>query len=191
MKIIYGGSFNPPTIAHKKAYYFLDEKMHFDEFEYLPVSDKYSKNGLIKDIHRINMLNLMIKDMPKANVSLKECESDKYLGTYHILKDEPDDTYFLIGSDNLKDIDKWINHDILIKERKFIVLSRNGNDDLSFINNNELLKKYKSNFIIFDDFNVPVSSSLFRNNKDYSILPDEIEEYIKKYNLYEEKLYVQ
>jgi len=186
MKIIYGGSFNPPTIAHKEAYFFLDKKLNFDEFLYMPVSKKYSKSGLIDNEYRIEMLNLMIEDMKKAAVSTYECDNVEYKGTYNLLKDEPEDTYFLIGSDNLRDLYKWINSKLLISTRKFIVISRDGSDDLTYIKSNDYLKDYIDNFIVFNDFNIKASSSNFRLNKDYSLLPKEVAKYIKNNNLYVE-----
>lgn len=184
MKIIYGGSFNPPTVAHKSIYNFLDSKLDFNEFIYLPVSKKYGKEYLESNEDRYNMLSLITKDLPKAKVSSAEFKDDAYLGTYHYLKGQGDDTYFLMGSDNLLTIKSWINYKLLIKECKFIVIERDKEDMESFINNDKELSKYRDNFILFDDFDCDASSSKYRNEKDESIIPTEVLDYIKEHKLY-------
>ncbi len=184
MRIIYGGSFNPPTIAHKRMYYFLDDKLSFDEFIYLPVSTKYSKANLESNEDRFNMLNLLIKDMPKAQVSRDEFNDLTYLGTYNYLKTQSKDTLFVMGSDNLKTISSWINCDKLLSEFKFIVIERDSDNSEDLIEKDVLLKKNKENFIIFNDFDMSVSSSDYRCNKNESIIPNEVLEYIKTNHLY-------
>ena len=184
MRIIYGGSFNPPTIAHKRMYYFLDNKLSFDEFIYLPVSTKYSKANLESNEDRYNMLRLLIKDMPKAQVSDSEFNDHTYLGTYSFLKTQPKDTIFVMGSDNLKTIRTWINYEKLLSEFKFIIIERDSDNLDELIENDLLLKKNKENFIIFNDFDMTVSSSDYRLNKNESIIPNEVLDYIKKHHLY-------
>ena len=184
MRIIYGGSFNPPTIAHKRMYYYLDDKLSFDEFIYLPVSTKYSKANLASNEHRFNMLKILTKDMEKAIVSPDEFNDPNYLGTYHYLKTQKEDTLFVMGSDNLKTIRTWINYEKLLEEFKFIIIERDEDNLIELIDSDELLKKNKDNFIIFNDFDMKVSSSAYRNDKDESVLTEEVLDYIKKNHLY-------
>ena len=51
-------------------------------------------------------------------------------------------------------------------------------------NNDKELSKYRDNFILFDDFDCDASSSKYRNEKDESIIPMEVLDYIKEHKLY-------
>ena len=92
------------------------------------------------------------------------------------------DVYFVMGADNFDYLDNWIMADKLIKEFKFIILTREGYDVYKLINEKYLA--YKENFIIID-IDYPISSTYFRNTKDNEILLDEVYEYITENELYE------
>lgn len=184
MKIIFGGAFNPPTIAHKEIYKYVMERIKADSFIYLPVSTLYTKNGLESNEHRYNMLKLLVKGT-NALVSRDEIDDLNYKGTHAYLKSLNEESMFLMGSDNLRTLDTWINYPTLIKECKFIVISRGNLDDESYIKNDEVLSKYKDNFILLKGFDMDISSSKFRKTKDKNLLTKEVYEYIKENKLYE------
>lgn len=185
MNIIFGGSFNPPTLAHKEIYLYIKSKLAFDNFIYLPVSNKYSKHDLIDNIDRYNMLKIMMEEYSDVLISKDEFDDKEYMGTYHYLKKQKEDSIFLIGSDNLRDLENWINFNKLVSEFKFIVISRNEMNDKDYIESHMILSKYKDNFIVFDNFNMEVSSSLFRKTKNNKYLDNKVYEYIKNNHLYE------
>jgi len=103
------------------------------------------------------LLNKLIKEYPKINFG------------------------FIIGQDNADTIHKWINYKELIEKTSFCVFSRNDKKCLQ----NWYMKKPHS--FIRKDLNI--SSTMVRNkiekNKSISglVLP-QIEEYIKKNDLY-------
>jgi len=192
MVVVFGGAFNPPTVAHREIYYLIDKKIGFNHFIFLPVSNKYNKSTLIGDKYRIEMLEILIKELPKAKLSLLEIDDNNFLGTYESLKrlkeDYPEDEIaFIIGSDNLVKIRKWINSEALVTEFKFIVINRNRQDAAKIIDSNSLLKANYSNFKILSGFNQYVSSTAFRDSLDPSYVPDEIYQYIMKNDLYRGK----
>lgn len=184
MKIIFGGAFNPPTIAHKEIYNYIKSNIKFDSFVYLPVSNKYHKDNLLKNEDRYNMLKIMMKDYNDVTISKDEFKDKKYLGTYHYLKSQKEECFFLIGSDNLRDLKTWINYEKLVSECHFIVISRDNMDDESYIKSDPLLYKNKDNFVLLKGFNMDVSSSEFRRTKDKSLVTKEVYEYIIKHKLY-------
>ena len=164
MVVVFGGAFNPPTIAHKEIYYLIDKLVGFDHFIYLPVSNKYNKSTLISDAYRIDMLKILIEDLPKASLSLLEIDDPNYLGTYESLKRlkeffPEEDIAFIVGSDNLLNLKKWINADALIAEFKFVVINRNRLDAQKIIEKEPLLNKYKENlynFPLATKYNKPI-----------------------------------
>ena len=158
MKVIFGGAFNPVTNAHIKVCQYIQQKMDVEEFIFLPVSSAYTKSDLASNYHRLNMLKLATKNCDKALVSSLEIEDNDFLGTYKSLirfyDKYEDDIAFVIGADNLELMDKWINIEGILSEFKIIVLGRDNIDINQMIDENDVLNKYKDNFIIFKDFNV-------------------------------------
>jgi len=183
INVIFGGSFNPPTIAHFEISKQIIDTFNVSDFVFMPTGNNYSKPELIDSKHRYNMLNILCSKLTNARVSDYEMNQTKYKGTYYMLKDFPG-YYFVLGADNVKDIVNWINFPNVVKENKFIVLNRE-NIDLSEILSNEKLIDYKDNFIIFTDFiTSDVSSSKYRCSLDSKYVLPEVHGYVLKNNLY-------
>lgn len=189
MIVVFGGAFNPPTLAHKEIYQLITKNLDVEEFIFLPVSKKYSKSSLIADKHRINMLKILIEDLEKATISKVETEENQFIGTYKSLKKiqneyKNKEVAFVLGADNLMHLHKWINAENLMKDFKFIVVNRNNQNVHKFIEQNDLLNKYKENFIVLEEFDSFISSSLFRETLDPGYVDEDIYHYIMKNDLY-------
>jgi nicotinate-nucleotide adenylyltransferase len=188
MKIVFGGAFNPVTNAHIKVYEYLVNKLDADEFIFLPVSSAYTKSELASNYHRVNMLNLAIKPFNDISISKLEIDDINYLGTYQSLIrlcDSNDcDITFVIGADNLFNMHNWINIEGILCEFKMIVLGRNGIDINLAIESNPILRKHKESFIVFEDFNINVSSTSFRETFDKTQVNKEVYQYIIENDLY-------
>ena len=86
-----------------------------------------------------------------------------------------------MGADNFDYIEKWIKFPEIVIENKFIVIPRDNYDIEKKFKENEILNKYRDNFIILEEFDkVYISSSEYRNTKNKSLLLDEINEYIEE-----------
>ena len=184
MIIIYGGAFNPPTKAHYLIAQELINRFNPDTFYFLPVGEKYNKDGMASYLDRFNMINIVASKLSNCLVSTKENET-KFRGTYYVLKEFStidNDLYFVMGADNFDYLDDWIMADKLIKEFKFIILTREGFDVDKLIK--EKYYEHKDNFVIIN-IDLPISSTNFRDTKNNEILLDEVYEYIKINNLYE------
>lgn len=183
MNIVFGGAFNPPTIAHEQAIKTVLSKLNVQRFILVPVGSKYHLKTVKEDEHRFNMLKVVSKTL-NVEVSRAELDSDNYQGTYKLLKhlDLPN-CKFLIGSDNLLDIPKWKNPEKLLNEFGLVVLAR-GNDVQEIINNDELLLKYRDNITVINDFKYDVSSTMFRKTHDFNLVSKKIKQYIIDNDLY-------
>ncbi len=180
MLLVYGGSFNPPTIAHYEIAKLLIEKYN-SKILFVPVGNSYNKDDLVSFEHRYNMLKLMISNLNADVLSLED--NSNYLGTYELLsklKTQDEELYFILGSDNLDYIEKWINAYKLISEFKFIVLTRNNYDCKSKI----AKLSHPNNFSIFE-VNYEMSSSDFRKYYQKELITTVVLEYIEENNLYE------
>jgi len=188
MKIVFGGAFNPVTKAHILVCEYILTKVDADEFIFLPVSNAYTKSELASNHHRVNMLNIAIKELEKVRISKLEIDDTDYLGTYQSLirlSDNNDcEISFVIGADNLYNMHKWINIEGILSEFKIIVLGRNKIDIETAIDSNLILKKHRNSFIVLNDFKVNISSTGFRSTFDKTQVDEEVYEYIIENGLY-------
>ena len=137
INVIFGGSFNPPTVAHYQISKQIIETFEVVDFVFMPTGNNYNKPELIDSSHRFEMLKLVCNNLKNARVSDFEMNQNNYKGTYYMLQNFPN-YYFVLGADNLKDIVNWINFPKVVMENKFIVLNRDKFDLSEILNSNEL-----------------------------------------------------
>lgn len=182
MKVVFGGSFNPPTIAHSYIIHYLSS--HFDEVIIMPTANNYQKLDLIDFTHRKKMLELITSDY--QNVFVSDLENERgFQGTYKMLR-ELEHPYFACGEDCLEQFVNWMNPNCLLSENKFLIFTRNSSLDKmkKFIEDNSFLNRYKSHFE-FAQIDFPsVSSSIFRKTFDETIIDKKVKKYIEENNLY-------
>lgn len=187
MIIIYGGTFNPPTIAHDQIIKLINKKMNPDKIIIVPSSDGYYKDGLINFNNRVDMLKIMCSNyLFNYEISLVEAGTT-FNGTISLLnyfqEKYEKDIYFVVGSDHLSIFNTWIDYEKLLTNYKFIIINRIGHPiDLTY------LEKYNTTYEIID-FNVDISSSQIREDLENHIkyLPEGVYQYIKKHQLYNQK----
>lgn len=166
---VFGGSFNPPTIAHiSLAKQVLAKMDNLEKVILVPVSTRYNKNGLASDEIRFNMLEQICEKEPKLDVSRLELDSDKQLYTIETLRkikqQNPNkQIYFVLGTDNLKELETWHKVYELLSSFKFIVLKRDEDSVSDIIDKSTILKKYESSFFELNGIDtVDLSSSYVR-----------------------------
>lgn len=189
MIVVFGGAFNPPTLAHQAIYHHVKKHVDCDKFIYLPVSSLYAKQSLASNHHRYQMLKLMTEDFPEIEVSSMEFDDPVYLGTYKSLlrfKEcyPENEIVFLIGVDNLPELQKWINADSLLKDFRFIVVNRNQRELEKEIAADPFLSRHKDSFIVLPEFNADISSTKFRETLNLDLVAKDVGEYITTHQLY-------
>ena len=108
--------------------------------------------------------------------------------TYQILdlykKEYPkDEIYFIMGEDNLKDLPNWKKYDYLIKNYKFMLISR---DNLN-MKDEKYVERVKLNQ---NDISSTMIRDLIKDHKDVDkYLEKDVIKYISNYNLYDYKTY--
>lgn len=189
---IFGGSFNPPTIAHiDLAKQILDNIENIEKIIFVPVSTKYNKQGLASDNDRFNMLEEVCKKLNNIEVSSIELDSPRQLFTIETLdilqeQNKEKQICFIIGTDNLKKLETWHKADELLEKYKVIVLKRDNDDVGKIIKESIFLTKYKEAIINLENINpINLSSSYIRERLEKSegissLVPREILEEVKK-----------
>lgn len=195
--LIFGGCFNPPLNSHfSLAEQIINEYSNIEKIVFVPVNSKYQKIDLISNEHRYQMLKLVCDKNDKFDVSRVEIDSTRPLYTIETLRTFQK-TYsekkigFIIGSDNLKELDTWKKADELTKDFKIYVLERDKDNIEEIIQSNEFLNKNKQAFIkTKNNITSNLSSTFVREKlKDSKsiryLAPDEVVSYILENKLYQ------
>jgi len=190
MIIVFGGAFNPPTKAHQEIIKHLLTLPRVKRVIVVPVGDHYEKSELESAEHRIEMLKLMLEDLPKVSISTLEVDGKKALKTIEtmtlIQKYYPHQkSAFVMGTDNLTQLKTWHKYEQLIKEFNIIVYNRTELDVQGYIE--EEFGPLASQFTLLEGVPVmPVSSTAFRENPaNIELLPENVVTYIKENRLYD------
>lgn len=167
---VFGGSFNPPANSHiNLAKQILENYNNIEKVIFVPVNVKYNKEGLASNEDRFFMLQKICENNESLEVSDIELTSQRQLYTIETLKLIQEkykeyEIYFVLGTDNLKELETWHNADELLKNFKMLVLER-GNDSMEeIIETNNFLRRYKTSFIKFQNIEkINLSSTEIRD----------------------------
>lgn len=196
--VIYGGSFNPPLNSHFSiAQQVLNEYEKVDKIIFIPVNKKYSKKGLIENEHRFNMLKLVADKNDSFFVSDVDMYGEKALYTIETLRKTQEqfkdkEIWFLIGSDNLKELHTWKCAEELVSRYKILVMERDDENMEDIIENNPLLREHQENFRRLNpemrsNYNSTYVRKQIKAGKSVRyLMPEEVYEYIEQNKLYRE-----
>lgn len=188
---LFGGSFDPITTSHMEV--CNRALKYLDEIWILPANISLYNKKLTLPHHRLNMCQITLNDYHRSHTEtrdqIKICDYEikneiTNNPTYEIInlliKEynlNIDYLYFIIGTDNLINLKKFQYYNELISKIKFIVIPREG----YHIDPNLYLDV---NYILIDCKPVTGSSTQVRNDKNISLINEQVKLYIEKYNLY-------
>ena len=193
MKIgVYGGSFNPCHLMHKKLVLELLNNNYFDRIVIIPTGNFYKKSNLLKGEERIKMLEIMFKDNPRVIISDYEFKNN-LICTYRSLDYlqnmyKGDELYFILGGDNIKQFHTWKRYEYILDTYNLLVINRVGLDIKEEL---DKYSKYKGNLLCvnlnLDDTSSSNIRELFLENKDdeaLKYLDKDVYDYIIKNGFY-------
>lgn len=133
---LWGGSFNPPTIAHKALADFAAATLQLDDLWWVVCPQNVDKDPktLAPFNHRVAMVEQVLRDRPHMRASRME-EGQKSTETIHTVRAaramHPDDhLFFLMGTDNWKTFHMWgADYADILKYVSIVVFRRPGYDD--------------------------------------------------------------
>ncbi|MBM31353.1 MAG: nicotinate (nicotinamide) nucleotide adenylyltransferase [Chloroflexi bacterium] len=185
---ILGGTFDPIHLGHfvlaQKAY----EELNLDKVVLVPANYPWLKKPLrlTDSFHRINMINLLIKNyswLELSNIDILRGGNTYTKDTLEELKNIfplPTKMYLILGSDNFHDFHKWKNYERIL-ELANIVIAKRPNFE---INSNDF-----QNIKVLNSSMLDISSTIVREKikKGFSmnkLIPLEVINYINNNKLY-------
>jgi len=131
---LFGGAFDPPHLAHRAVVEAVHDELGIDRVIVLPSGNhpfKGEKHFAPADA-RLAMCRLAFVDLPWVEVSDHEARSTEVgysIDTVRAFREvwgDAADLFFLIGSDNLRDLPRWRNWRELLGLAKFVIVPRPG-----------------------------------------------------------------
>lgn len=193
-RVIFGGSFDPPTLAHYDMGVKLSER--FDETVVVPafISPFKASGAELDGNERLELLEKLFDGNGKITVSDTELAAGGTSYSYMTAEkfyNPADELYIAIGSDGLASLNKWARTDILAEIATFYVVERPyfkvKQADLD--NAGKILKVEVAPFIGKEG-----SSSLLRVavafGKAGEVVPPLVADYIKTRGLYRDYDYI-
>lgn len=130
---IFSGSFNPIHIGHLALANYLCEYEGLDELWFMvtPRNPLKVHTGLWDEELRLKLVQLATEDYPHFRASDFEFHLPRPSYSVHTLeklrKAYPErEFYFIIGSDNWLNFDRWYKSDCIIRENRILIYPRPG-----------------------------------------------------------------
>ena len=207
---LFGGAFDPVHKAHIEIAENVHKFLNLNKIIFIPTGISPFNKNLTDYNHRIAMLNLVClnKNFEVSDIeiikSITSNEKSYTVDTLKYLFENNNDTYFFIlGSDTLSHLSDWYKWKDIIKYSHLIFVERKGSllkDCLSeeiknFVNNHKvsdiknlkqkrsgLTYQFKMNFM--DISSTEVVNENINNSDITKLVPEAVNKYIKKHQLY-------
>jgi len=130
---VFGGSFDPPHVAHLLTASYVLATGGFDRLVVVPVYEHAFDKKLAPFEHRVAMCRLCFSGLREVSVSDLEAGLPRPSYTERtlerILADHPDwKLRFVMGSDALADTSKWHDYDRVVRLAPPFVVARRGHE---------------------------------------------------------------
>ncbi len=194
---IFGGTFNPVHLGHKKLLESVMKAVDFEKVIILP--DRIPPHKQAVDLasgrDRLNMCRLSFGDIPKVEISDWELnnhgKSYSVVALRHFHQKYPDDKlFFVMGSDMLLSFHEWYCYEEILSLASIICISRKSDDTEKRLSDYAVkLTEKAGEVIILNAEPFEISSSEIRqrlkNGEDCSCYLDKnVVQYISENNLY-------
>ena len=193
---LYQGSFNPIHNAHLQVAEYVHKTFNFEKIVFIPAfrpPHKAQKDFSMKyAIHRLEMVQLAVEDIPYFDVSAIEYTRnmpsytyDTVVQIYDIVKPK-EKIKFIIGTDAFIQIESWHNTEELKKLLDFILFVRENNfDETPFERLREKGYNYNLMKMPFIDISASEIRQKCREGKTIDdLVPEKVARYIKENGLY-------
>lgn len=180
---VFGGAFDPPHLGHLTIARQLLQQKLTDEVWFLPARRHAFAKALSPDFDRLAMLQLLLE--PAMRIETYELDHDEVSYTYRTLKalqkQHPEHRFsFIIGSDNIKNFDKWDHFEELKEEFQFYVYPRSGYSMNDLFRNMHPIKDVPE----IDVSSTEIKEALQQEKNVSELLPPKVWHYLQENELY-------
>lgn len=161
--LVYGGTFNPPTLAHMKIVETCQERFPESDIWVMPSGIRRDKVFDTDKNHRINLIQAMIRDLPFSGVvEIDQTEMDDEVTETVATVERHKLTFpgrsfrYIFGADSYLSMPTWDRGDVLQQELPMLIVPRDGSHILDLAANAELLE--------LPQMSKAISSTLVREN---------------------------
>jgi nicotinate-nucleotide adenylyltransferase len=191
---LYFGTFNPIHIGHLIIANHIAEFTDLDQvwFVVTPHNPHKKKKTLLDDIHRLTLVRIAVENYPKlqaSNIEFDLPQPNYTIKTLTVLEEKYPEHQFslLMGADNMYNLHKWKNYEILLARYPVYVYPRIVNETPKKLP--EALHPFKKSFKKVEAPIIELSATFIRNAiKDGKnirpMLPENVWKYIDEMNFY-------
>ena len=117
--LIYGGTFDPPHLAHVQVPHAAMLTLEFERVLFIPAFQSPLKDKTpTSDVHRVAMLELALEDAPWAEISTIEIDrggTSYTIDTIESLLTDGEEFRLLIGADQWNQFEQWHRWEEIVK----------------------------------------------------------------------------
>ncbi|MCG7338571.1 nicotinate (nicotinamide) nucleotide adenylyltransferase [Staphylococcus sp. ACRSN] len=184
--VLYGGQFNPIHIAHMVVASEVNHKIQPDKFIFLPsfMSPLKVQDEYLDAKYRVEMIKRAIDELGFGEICLDEIERKGQSYTYDTIINFLDKypsakLFFVIGTDQYNQLDKWYRIEELKSKITFVIVNRA-----------QSTQTVESGMLAVNIPRIDISSTLIRSNVKNNVnikgyVPSSVERYIREEGLYE------
>ena len=211
---LFGGTFNPIHSGHIRAAEIVQKRLSLEKILFIPsyIPPHKDSEEIASPSHRLRMVELALR--PHSHFVASSIEVDAQEKSYSVItlgkikKLYPNtQVFFILGIDAFLEIDTWKNYDKVLEQCFFAVISRPGfrlkeakrtlkeipGKDICELSESEILDDDKLlSYRIFllqidalDIASTDIRKRVKRGESIQTMVPDEVEAYIKENNLYQ------
>lgn len=194
---ILGGTFDPPHIGHLILAEYSLEALNLDKVLFVPVGSHPVKGDdtRLPPEHRVEMLTRAIADNPVFELSMIDVERE---GPHYsadmlaIIQEKMPEAqlYFLMGSDNLRELPTWAHAEDLYQIARIAVMQRSDEDIDPTMHESTLVGLAEKIDIIPAPLSgvwissTDITERLKEGKSVRYLIPDVVRHYIQEHSLY-------
>ena len=188
MKIgLYFGSFNPIHVGHLIIANYIANNTDLNQIWFVvsPQNPLKLNNTLLNKYHRKYLIDIAIEGEKKLKTSSIEFSlplPSYTIDTLTYLKEKyiNDTFYVIMGSDSLKNITKWKNYELLLKNYQLLVYDRPGFKNENIVSSNVIYIKAP----VLDISSTGIREMIKEGKSIKFLVPDVVREEIERNHYY-------
>ncbi len=187
---IFGGTFNPPHIAHLLAAEGVRDHLKLDKILFVPaaIPPHKQKEDLVPARHRLEMVKLAIRrnsSFELSDIELRRKGPSYTIDTVRELRRLYPETelFFIMGIDLLIDFDSWKEPEKILNECTLVAMNRPG-FDLALVDKDLLARVELVNVPSIDISSTNIRRRVKSGRSIRYMVTREVEEYIARTSIY-------